>query len=325
MVDNTIMRCNSLVAVMFQKSNGLTWAIIVALFIPCNLVANSVLMFALKKTKQLQTISNRFIFIMSLSDICSGIFTLPLLEILILTDFKNECTFAKVVDGAIILFNSFSSLVLMCISVDRFLHIHKPNQYQQVQSEFKMRLWIFCSAMSSIGITSMNAMHPSLPSQIVFLVMTTFYISSMMILYIKMIKILNKRDTTVRGWQTKAGPPSTITKIDGSQQTTKYSQLSAIRTIQVVLIDVCLCYIPFNVTSCILAYYKYGKQDTSNLDLIIAHRWTLVMLLSSSITSSCIIIFGNSKCRRFLLTRLQNKVFAEVVTVKEGRVTNEDV
>ena len=113
-------------------SHLLVWAVLTSILSLLTILANSALIYSLYKAQQLTTITNKFILIMNILDLCTGIFVLPLIDVMIcLKDTLRNCNFELFVQYVALTFGYFSFFMLMCISTDRYVHVTKLNKYSQ--------------------------------------------------------------------------------------------------------------------------------------------------------------------------------------------------
>ena len=79
-----------------------------------------------------------------------------------------------------------------------------------------------------------------------------------------------------------------------------YRQLAAVRSIKILLITICLTQGPFHITSIFWTYYKYWIKVEPSLGLNYIQFCSLYLVMVNSCVNSCLIIYGNSKSRRFV-------------------------
>ena len=130
------------------------------LFVLLNVMSNVLLIFALHKSKQLRTFSNKIILVMSVSDLSFGIFVLPVLAMFWITGKQRNCLQLKAIEILTVLFGYVTVFTIICISVDRYLHVTKPARYQLIMN-FRRRTasviispgkWVtYCSYLHCCG------------------------------------------------------------------------------------------------------------------------------------------------------------------------------
>ena len=111
------------------------------LFALVNIMSNGLLIFALCKSKQLQTFSNQLVFIMTVCDLCTGIFVLPALGTHWIIGKHKGCLELKCIQFAMIFLGYTSFLMVICISVDRYFHVKIGVRYIFFANTYK-KIWL---------------------------------------------------------------------------------------------------------------------------------------------------------------------------------------
>ena len=101
---------------IYSISIGIAFAILSLLTI----ASNTILGYTLYKTKQLNTISNKLILVMNISDLCAGIFAFPMYSV---TTLGNICGLEESTTFLLCFFAQYSGLMLCCISLDRYFQV----------------------------------------------------------------------------------------------------------------------------------------------------------------------------------------------------------
>eukprot|EP00112_Aurelia_sp_Birch-Aquarium-sp1_P008260 Seg1905.2 transcript_id=Seg1905.2/GoldUCD/mRNA.D3Y31 product="hypothetical protein" protein_id=Seg1905.2/GoldUCD/D3Y31 len=83
-------------------------------------------------------------------------------------------------------------------------------------------------------------------------------------------------------------------------------QLSATRTIQVLLACIFITYMPYNVTSIVWTYHRFLKKNVPAFELYIIYAWSCFLAMINSCGNAIIIIYFNSRSRRFVLSLIKN-------------------
>ena len=139
---STIMQpefCLSFLALDISKPHYLIFAIAFGLLSPISIALNSILLYALYKTGQLKTLSNKLIALMTSSDLCIGIIVLPAVTVTIgMKMVSKNCLLDISVNYIATVFVIFSFLMLVCISFDRYLHVTKLIRYNAYMNQFRM-------------------------------------------------------------------------------------------------------------------------------------------------------------------------------------------
>ena len=126
------------------------------LFVSCaSMVSNSILIYALRKRKKLGVITFKLIYVLSIVDVFSGIANViasVALELEVRT--KYEIT-RRICTVVLYPFNVFTTLMILLIAVDRYLHMTRMNNYSSIMTHRRANILVaFCalSALFNAGI-----------------------------------------------------------------------------------------------------------------------------------------------------------------------------
>ena len=294
-----IYKCLSIWPLDMPWSHLITWAVATSILSPITIIANSALIYGLYKTQQLTTITNKFVLIMSFSDLALGIVVLPsMVAMICLKDTFRNCKLELFVEYGSYLFGYFSFFLLICISLDRYIHVTKLNQYNRFMNDFRMKVIIVICFITSAGIAFISTMFPSFPLQVAINLSDAVGISFMFFLYSRVF-----RKIAIQAEKLKQ-----MLEEQGTQKSTngeRKREFSATKTIRIVLGTLLLLYLPYNISSAARSYYIKVDNFTSPLAIEIAMYWSYVFLFSNAAINAMIICHGNSVVKRFLLRRLR--------------------
>ena len=326
-----------------------TFAFSQAILCPFTIISNSLLVYALVKTRQLNSISNKFILMMNISDLCMGVLGQPLIVIMVsLKGIFRNCAFEKFVQYIVFLSANFSWFMLLCISIDRYYSITKLNRYNLYMNNVRMKILIIVSfIIANILAITLN-FAPSFYMQVVFNVANISMMTTVSLVYVFILRKLKAHNNLISHINTASttnlamvstASVETITEVEEisrvpgcalksrkkSKQSSRESkkQLSATKTVRALLIAIFGLYGPYNIVSTYWAYYKYEKRENPSMVLNISLFWTYFIVLSNASVNACIIINGNSKTRKFILTKLRlEKLQANRVSVDDQTSTS---
>ena len=257
------------------------------------ILSNTLLIYTLCKTKQLDTISNRLMLVMNVSDLCLGFVGFPTLAAWhSKRDILTSCIFDKAVTCILILFSKFSIFMLFCISIDRYFRVTKMNRYNLFMNEFRMRMMIFSSFILASLLALMAVLCASFSQHIAALSVGISFILSAIVVY---VYLLRKLRIHIKQFQNGNGANSG----SESRETTR-NQLSATKTIQLLLLYLIITYTPYHITSCLWTYYKFHRKAEPNYHFSIFYAWSSFLVLLNASGNSWIIIYGNKQSRRFV-------------------------
>ena len=278
-------------------SHLITWAVATSILSPITIISNSALMYGLYKTQQLTTITNKFILVMCISDLSTGVFVLPLIAILVcLKDTIRSCTFELYVQYIAFLLAYFSFFMLICISIDRYIHITKLNKYNQFMNEFRMKVAIVVSLVASASIACITIMFPSFPLQ---LTLNLSNLSGVLFMFFLYSLVFRKIAIHAEKFKRMLEEQGTIQSTGREAK----RELSSMKTIRFVLGALLVLYLPCNICSAIWSYYKWDENLKLTLALNVAFYWSFVIVFSNAAINAMIFGYGNSVVRRFLLSK----------------------
>lgn len=297
--------CMSLSSASVPQIHSVSLGIAFAILIVLTVVSNSTLVYTLHKTKQLNTISNKLILVMSISDLCLGLVTFPILVFVILkrNTFK-VCDLEKGSSYLVIFFAAFSYAIIYCISIDRYFGVTKLNRYNLYMNSFRMKIMIISSLSLACGIALLVNLPQSFLQQVFVSIASTLSIIFLIILYILVLKKLQDHVHLLNSRRMNRNLPS------GNNETSinfqdRRNQLSATKTVKFLLITIVVLYTPFNVMLTWWTYYKFLKKSEPDYRLTLVYSWSCILGMSNAYINSWIIIYGNTRSRRFVSTLFQ--------------------
>ena len=287
------------------------------------ILSNAVLMYTLYKTRQLNTISNKLILVMSISDLCLGAFALPMVAFRYSNrNLVEGCTLDKASKCLILLFSFFSLLILYCISIDRYFKVTKLNRYDLYMNNFRMKLMIMVSLIAATLISVKSLLFPSFIQQVIAAAVGSLCVIFAMIVYVLLLRRLRRHMRQLNKLK-RIGPNNHIaansTETDTGGSATEEinemapnrptenegNQLSATKTIQVLLIFMITSYAPYYIVSCWWTYYKFQEKKDPGFNLSLSLVWAIFITLLNASGNSWIIISGNTQSRRFVSSLFQ--------------------
>ena len=291
--------CMSLTSIILDRLQQVLVAAAYAILSVVTVVSNLTLIFTLHKTGQLNTISNKLILTMNISDLCLGIITFPTVMIIFaIKDVFQSCLLEKVNTYSVLLFGYFSFLMLTCISLDRYLRITKMNRYSLYMNNFRMKVMILSSVAFANAIAVISLMHPSFEQQIASVLIGSFFMTFLTVVY---VFLLRKLRSHIEGMPTGHSNISTVNKpVSSRSEDATRSQLSATKTIQVLLIFMLVSYAPFHIMSAWWTYHKFLKKTEPGKTLDVVYAWSCFVAVFNASGNAWIIIYGNKRCRNYI-------------------------
>ncbi|XP_065065711.1 histamine H2 receptor-like [Rhopilema esculentum] len=288
--NEVVSRCLSLVPNNPGNPNTTIAGTILIIFIFFNILSNSLLIFALYKSKQLRTFSNKFILIMTVSDLCFGIFAQPVLGAFWISSGQRKCLELKSFEFTVIFLVYISVLMILLISLDRYLHVTKPIRYQTMMNNNRMTLLVVSCFISGLVAATITVIWVSFYRQLTIVIFNFLLKTVFLILNTKTLKTLERHyKNAVFRFQ------------PGNRKETsnfRTERLAAVKTIRLVLGLFLACYTPYNICSVFWAYHGFKRDSADGVLLETIYIWSCVIAASISFLNSLIFMRGNTKCRR---------------------------
>ena len=289
--------CPSLLALDMPQSHLIMWAVMTSILSLITIMATSALIYGLYKTQQLTTITNKFILMMSISDLCTGLFVLPLIVVMIcLKDTLRNCNLELFVQYTALLFAYFSFFMLMCISTDRYIHVTKLNKYNQFMNTRRMKVATVLSLIFSVLIAYLPISFPTFWLHLALRLSNLGGVSMIFFLY---SLIFRKVATHIENFKRM------LEELGTSESTSRETkkELSATKTIRFVLGALLVLFVPYNICSVAWIYYKVNRQVKPPFFLNVVTYWSYILVFSNAAINGIIFGYGNSVVRRFILKR----------------------
>ena len=293
--------CPSIWPLDMPQSQLVLWAVVTSILSPITILTNSALVYGLYKTQQLNTITNKLILIMNISDLCTGIFVLPFIVVMIsLKDSLRGCNFELFVQYIALLFGYFSFFMLMCVSADRYIHVTKLNKYNQFMNVRRMKIAIVLSLFCSALIASLSMRFSTVWLQLAMCLSGLSGVSLMLSLYSLVFRKLGIHTEKFKRMLEELGRSEST-----NRETRK--EFSAKKTIRFVLVALLVLYLPYNICSVVWTYYKYNRKMNPPFLLNVMTYWSYTLVFSNAAINAIIFGYGNSIVRRFILNRFCRK------------------
>ncbi|XP_065065759.1 type-1 angiotensin II receptor-like [Rhopilema esculentum] len=293
----------------------ITWSFFIALLSPITIISNAALIYGLYKLEQLDTITNKFILVMNISDLGTGIFILP--SIAVMAALKNKfrnCVFEKVIQCTAFLLAYFSFFMLMCVSLDRYLHVTKLKKYNKFMNEFRMKVIVVFSFVTSAIIAYISIAFPSFPLQVALNLSDLFGVLFMFILYSVVFHKILINAERVKNMLRDAGEDS------GNRETRR--EISATKKIRYVLGALLVLYLPYNIFSAIWTYYKFQEKKNPPLTTNTLEYWSYIIVFFNASVNAILFAYGNSVVRRFLIGCIFRNQIAPMSAVSDVTKTS---
>ena len=162
-----------------------------------NITGNAILIWALRRTGQIKTISFQFIAIMSASDLTNGIAGTIFLTLTTMEKYQGS-QFIKLVSQFILLTcNAFSILMIVLIAFDRYLHMKLLENYSTVFTKKRGYLAVIVSCIiaisTSIAVLLLVYYRIYLAMQLMYFTLIAVALVSILILYNNALSALRRK------------------------------------------------------------------------------------------------------------------------------------
>ena len=299
------LACPSVWPMEIPRTHLIVFSCVFSLIAVTAIFTNSMLLYAYYKTDQLQTISNKFMFTLSASDLCSALFYLPFMAVVTATT-RNErnCTLELITLYNAALFGYFSFYILMVIGCDRYLRMTKLIRYGQFMNNFRMKIIVLMVPVASNSIGLIAVLYPSyIPKGYVYMditikVLDVSGLTMMCVLYGKLLrKIRNHKNTNSLSMRNKNNLRNE--RIDKNRR--NGHDISLARTIRLLLITMLACHGPYKIITSIWMDYKFEYKELPPLLVSTASFWTFPILFSYATVHGLTLISSNRQIRKFVL------------------------
>ena len=221
---NTTIRCNTLISLSISRDHFPPIIAAVLLLYVITIFSNSILIYTLRKTKQLNTISNKLILVMSISDLALGAIAFPAAMISpSLGGIFKSCLFEKTGTFLLQIFSYFSLFILTFISIDRYLRVTKMNRYNIYMNKYRMKLMVFISLLAAAMVSMVSLVRTSFEQQIFVVCLDVVVVGFTGVVYMLLLKRLQNHVKTAR----KAMPNSLGSKTGGETNATCTSTVAS--------------------------------------------------------------------------------------------------
>ena len=298
----------------------MTLMIAYAILCAATILSNCILMFTLYKTKQLKTISNKFVFAMSISDLLLGLTILPVLAIQnIKKNLFNNCLQEHAVSYALLLLTYFTVSISFCIAINRYFRVMKGNRYNLYMNSFRMQIMIIASIVAANIHAVLSIVHPSFAQQLISVCFGLLLMCSVSIIYTVLLRKLRNHSRQLVASRFNEHRSLQVACLNNRRRTAEESsakqalpyrvyvdsnieQLSAVKTIQCLMVSVVVFFAPYHIMSCWWTYHRYQFKTDPGIYVNVSFAWSAFLALLFTSWNSWILICGNRQSRRFVFS-----------------------
>ena len=294
---------------LMYPNHSLGIGIINSIMIPVTLSTNTLLIFSLLKTDQLQSVSNYFILLLTVSDCAMGLVGQTLVSLLF-TKYKRTsiCKIETTTTCLTTFFGYLSGFSILSISIDRCIHMIFLHRYSQIVTKRRVLITIMgCVILACMTSFSylMGTFYKKyhivkgvilLMDMTVILVIYTVYMST----YLRI-----KRHVDETAHLRQPGPRTPALKDEAGHENKKKPKYSFVltKTIFVVLGAAFISYVPYVTVSMIKVVRVTSSSEPTSPYLQLALYVTYLLTYLNSALNAIIFLHGNKKCRVFVLQK----------------------
>ena len=262
-------------------------AIFSAIIMVTNVGSSSFLCYAIWKLKLTRNISHRFVLAMGISDCSIGLFLQPTLIAILYVKERAALAVAEFL-GQIFAFTfaHFSSVMILIIALDRFMHMKHLNDYTTRMTPRKCVILIAANAIGNALLAILSVFSSFygffLYLNIIFSMVDFALLVIIFMLYTKTYWSLRSR----------------VGQLSLERGTSSHFDLS--KSMLFVLFSIFLCYLPFNVVETVIYFQKCSQRlEYVEEATLVAYYWSLLLIFCCPSFNSILFIVFSRRMRRF--------------------------
>ena len=269
-----------------------------------NISINIFLVYGLWKLDLIKNTSYKFIACLCIGDGCVGLLTQPAVSILLLSEHRgNNCIHEMATQSLQIALSQFSILMILIITVDRFLRMTYLTKYKSIMTQNRGRVLMIISILITCTIVLLNIIASIF--EIHFIVHTAIIVINI-ILFIVIFIVYSKTYMAIRNRvhdshlskKTSPNVGAVINHIDSLQNSKSKIQYhqNVGKAMIFVLMALMVCYLPYFILITHISYLRFKKKVLiSNGDWRIALLYWLMQLTFVNSTANAVIVMLSSK------------------------------
>lgn len=256
-------------------------------------LTNAVLIYLLHKTKQMNSITNKLIILLSISDISAGLISYPcIITVYIIPGDSRNCEFELAAQGIALFFGYFSFCILMSIAIDRYIHVAKLQRYNVYMNDFTLKLMLLASVLFSAVVSCISTLY----SVSFFVRLTISSLNAVSLSSVCIFYLLVERRVRIHA--------ENASKTHGMDQREANKQLlGTVKTVRILLFILLIIYTPYTIISCSWAYYKMYRKTDPGFLLDILKTVSYLITFSNAWINGIVYCYGNKKLWNYLRQR----------------------
>ena len=282
-----------------------------------NIIINLYLVYGLLKLELVKKTSYRFILFLCISDICVGVFPQPTLTALLLSKTSvNRCLLEITTQAFQAAFCQFSVIMILIITVDRYLHMNYLTRYNRYMTKNRALLLLLmnlltCAMLVILSVTA-SIYHFYFTMHTVVLILNSLIFTIILAGYTKTYFSLRNRVNDIKFGKHNLPAISASAFIITSKslattetlQSAKRKQkhhLNFAKAMIFVLLTLAVCYLPYFTIVTIVTYFRFRQRyfvDYKNTRAILLF-WSLQLVYLNSTLNGIIVIISCKVLRQF--------------------------
>ena len=296
----------------FCMKNWLIVGTVNLLLAPVAFFMNFIMLIALRKSKDKNTITNYMFTNLCISDMSTGLVVQPLYGALYLTVFhqKTTCSLIFVTIGFGYFFVAISFLALLGIHVERYLGVFHPFYHNNIKTDTSLikrvilAAWMVTAILVALCFLTKNLIMYTVLAA--FLAPTAFICSCYV--QVKIVRQVGRITTRLRKSVLR-----TVLQINGDKRTETERRCDRIesranRIAGLILIAYTVCYIP-NLTA-----YIWSHFDQKSSTLLAIMVWTETLVFLNSIFNPLLFCLQKKDIREVVVSSLHSLIFRSSTT-----------
>ena len=251
---------------------------------------NSLLSFLLWKFNKLNTISFRFIFIQSVSDIIVGVTLVSSRTVFFSmndVDFDKIKSFSDIVCDTLCV---FSGTTVLFVAIDRFLHMKLLNRYSEIMTKNRAFILMLLNAAFCLALLTVESIGYFNGFYLIFLLISNFIAIYLIVtvsgIYCHTFKSVEKR--------TREFSKARSTVSQNGRNPTKQFQ----KVVTLVLTAFVICFAPFVIFA--LVQFIFQKRQIHNEAMTVCFFTSRLLVCLNSTLNASIFLTVNKELRELM-------------------------
>ncbi|XP_065059404.1 5-hydroxytryptamine receptor 2C-like [Rhopilema esculentum] len=289
-----------------------------------NIFVNGFLIFALKRTDQLKSLSIKLIVCLSLSDCSVGLILQPIVLKILANEYYgiNSCRIDLAGQAISFVFCHFSGVMLAIISLDRYIHIRHASRYSSYVTKSRAIALVLIDVAIALTVAAVSIIASLQQTYFIFDIFLSSFDTVVVIFiwlnYILMFHSIRKHTNSVLR-QDNGGIPRISNKLR--------ADAVVVKTMILLMTSQAICFFPYFIASSIWSYRVRNIKEAIDSKLALLLWWSLLLVFIYSSANGLIFIVRNPSIRRRYFRKfckLQRPVapqtnFSEKITLKSRK------